>query len=222
MSSVAQVMGYGVKEPWIQTLIWMFPQTLGIFTSQFQLLHLVGDNICLPGLLLATCSLFTQTTNIELTAQAWCIWSSQHTPDILITHFALWRLSSSACGAREREKRGFFPSVFWWPCSYSKRESRQPLSDCRFLMKNGSKMAPESPVNVKKDLVYLHRSSGPPHPRGGQFPFTAQPLWVFLKLFFEPIYRMVSSNVLPRWQSSLLIDPKDSYVHCITHLSWFS
>lgn len=73
MSFVAQVMGYGVKEPWIQTLVWMFPQTLGIFISQFQLLHLVGDNICLPGLLLATCSLFTQITNIELTAQAWCV-----------------------------------------------------------------------------------------------------------------------------------------------------
>lgn len=72
MSLVAQVMGYGVKEPRIQTLIWMFPQTLGIFISQFQLLHLVGDNICLPGLLQATCSLFTQITNIELTAQAWC------------------------------------------------------------------------------------------------------------------------------------------------------
>lgn len=38
MSLVAQVMGYGVKEPWIQTLILMFPQTLGIFVSQFQLL----------------------------------------------------------------------------------------------------------------------------------------------------------------------------------------
>lgn len=70
---MAPVMGYGVKEPWIQTLIWMFPQTLGIFISQFQLLHLVGDNICLPGLQQATCSLLTQITNTELTAQACCI-----------------------------------------------------------------------------------------------------------------------------------------------------